>query len=167
MVKTHHTVILLFILFIAASCSNKSDKQNTYEQKIEPIHWVEGHFILKSKYGTYYENWDMNDSLNYSGLGYYMDTLNIDTLFRQRMNLIKSSKGTTMFFNVKNQNDNKDVEFKLTKEENRIFTFENPFRDYPSVVTYKFLNDTSINVVMFGFKNNEEKKEDFIITKIK
>ena len=72
-----------------------------------------------------------------------------------------------MYFNVKNQNDNKSVEFTLTKEENNTYTFENPFRDYPSIIIYKILNDSTVNIVMRGFKNENEKKEDFIITKIK
>jgi hypothetical protein len=81
------------------------------------------------------------------------------------MKLQQTHEGLFMFFNIKNQNDNKDVEFRLTKQDNQTYTFENPFRDYPSIVTYKILTDTTINVVMRGFKNGKEKKEDFIITK--
>jgi hypothetical protein len=81
------------------------------------------------------------------------------------MKLQQTREGLFMFFNVKNQNDNKEVEFRLTKQDNQTYTFENPFRDYPSIVTYKILTDTTINVVMHGFKNGKEKKEDFIITK--
>lgn len=94
-----------------------------------------------------------------------MNVENDDTLFRQSMRWNETDKGVYMTFNVKNQNDNKDVEFKLTKHERNIYTFENPFRDYPSIITYKILNDTTVNVVMYGFKDKEEKKEDFIITK--
>ena len=165
-VKTRNILFLLFILLINISCQHLSEDQAEVTKKEPVILWVTGNYILKSKYGTYYENWGMIDSSRYSGLGYYMDTLNVDTLFRQRMNLVKTNKDVKMYFNVKNQNNNKDVEFTLTKEENSVFTFENPFRDYPSVITYKLLNDTSINVIMFGFKNNKEKREDFIITKI-
>ncbi|MFN8115788.1 MAG: hypothetical protein U0W65_06710 [Bacteroidia bacterium] len=86
-------------------------------------------------------------------------------MFRQRMKLLMQQDGVFMYFNVKNQNDNKDVEFRLTKQENKIYTFENPFRDYPSIVTYKILSDTSVNVVMSGFKNGEAKNENFIIAK--
>jgi hypothetical protein len=129
------------------------------------INWISGNYMLKSNYGNYSENWKKTDSVTYYGLGYFMDAENTDTLFRQRMKLHQTSEGVFMYFNVKNQNDNKDVEFRLTKQENRVFTFENPFRDYPSIVIYKILSDTSVNVVMNGFKNGKEKKEDFIIVK--
>jgi hypothetical protein len=129
------------------------------------INWISGNYMLKSNYGNYSENWKKIDSVTYYGLGYFMDAENTDTLFRQRMKLHQTSEGVFMYFNVKNQNDNKDVEFRLTKQENKVFTFENPFRDYPSIVIYKILSDTSVNVVMNGFKNGKEKKEDFIIVK--
>lgn len=115
--------------------------------------------------GNYYENWEKQDSVTYYGLGYFLDTENEDTLFRQRMKLIQTPDGIFMYFNVKNQNDNKEVEFRLTKQENKVYTFENPFRDYPSIITYKILSDTAINVKMNGFMKGKEKREDFIITK--
>lgn len=129
------------------------------------IKWLTGCYNMKSKYGNYTENWVNKDSMSYIGLGYFLDNETQDTLFRQSMKLEQTLEGVFMYFNVKNQNNNKDVEFRLTKQENKRFTFENPFRDYPSIITYKILNDTSVNVVMYGFKNGEEKKEDFIITK--
>ncbi len=162
-----HIIIFVTTGFIFISCSNNENTSKSNELKTPNFKWINGNYILKSLYGTYYENWEKNDSLNFKGFGYYMDSTNTDTLFRQAMNLENTPKGIFMYFNVKNQNDNKTVEFKLTKEENNSYTFENPFRDYPSIIIYKILNDTAINVVMRGFKNENEKKEDFIITKVK
>lgn len=147
------------------SCSEIKVESEKTDTKTPPIKWIIGDYKLKSDYGNYFENWKMQDSLTYSGFGYFLDVDNQDTLFRQSMKLKQELETIFMYFNVKNQNDNKDVEFRLTKQEGRVFTFENPFRDYPSIVTYKILSDTSINVVMYGFKNGKEKKEDFIITK--
>lgn len=147
------------------SCSEINVESEKTDTKITPIKWIIGDYKLKSDYGNYFEKWIMQDSLTYSGFGYFLDTENQDTLFRQSMKLKQELETIYMYFNVKNQNDNKDVEFKLTKQEGKVYTFENPFRDYPSIVTYKILSDTSINVVMYGFKNGKEKKEDFIITK--
>lgn len=127
--------------------------------------WITGDYYFKANYGDYFESWKTTDHETYYGFGYFLDRENRDTLFRQRMKLLIQQDGVFMYFNVKNQNDNKDVEFRLTKQENKIYTFENPFRDYPSIVTYKILSDTSVNVVMFGFKNGEAKKENFIISK--
>jgi hypothetical protein len=145
-----------------------SDENQEFEKKSDTktmINWISGNYKLTSNYGNYFENWEKIDSVTHFGFGYFMDSENTDTLFRQRMKLQQRPNGVFMYFNVKNQNDNKEVEFRLTKQENKVFTFENPFRDYPSIVIYKILSDTSVNVVMNGFKNGKEKKEDFIITK--
>jgi hypothetical protein len=162
-----HIIISVITGFICLSCSHDENTSKIDELKKPQFKWINGNYILKSSYGTYYENWENDDSLDFKGFGYYMDSTNTDTLFRQAMNLENTPKGIFMYFNVKNQNDNKTVEFKLTKEENNSYTFENPFRDYPSIIIYKILNDSTVNVVMRGFKNENEKKEDFIITKIK
>lgn len=165
-VKTYFNIFNCFILiFFLISCSEIKIESEKIETKTSTIKWIVGDYKLKSDYGNYFEKWRKIDSLTYSGLGYFLDIENQDTLFRQSMKLHQGIESVFMHFNVKNQNDNKDVEFKLTKQEGKIFTFENPFRDYPSIVTYKILSDTSINVVMYGFKNGKEKREDFIITK--
>jgi len=164
MMRYLNIVFVYLLLQTLTSCSNKPESKTNSSNFLK---WFSGNYILKSNYGTYYENWSAVDSFNFAGLGYYMDITNSDTLFRQRMILTKRNNDVLMYFNVKNQNEDKDVEFRLTKHDGNVFVFENPFRDYPSVITYKLLSDTSINVVMIGFKNKEEKKEDFIITKVK
>ena len=162
-----HIIICILTGIICLSCSyNENDEKND-DLKTPHFKWINGNYILKSSYGTNYENWENDDSLNFKGFGYYMDSTNTDTLFRQAMKLESTPIGIFMYFSVKNQNDNKTVEFKLTKEENNNYTFENPFRNYPSIIIYKILNDSTINIVMRGFKDETEKKEDFIISKIK
>lgn len=147
------------------SCSVETEHIKKTVVKTQLSNWVTGNYTFQSKYGNYFENWKKLDSATYFGLGYFLDIESIDTLFRQRMKLQQTDDGVFMYFNVKNQNNNKDVEFRLTKQENKVYTFENPFRDYPSIVIYKILSDTSINVVMNGFNDGEEKKEDFVLTK--
>jgi hypothetical protein len=164
--KTYLYILNCFIVIIfITACSTDYKDEKKKSDKTSVIKWISGNYSLKSNHGNYFENWEVVDSATHHGFGYFMDTDNEDTLFRQSMKLIETTDGVYMYFNVKNQNDNKDVEFRLTKQENKRFTFENPFRDYPSIITYKILSDTSVNVVMNGFKNGEEKKEDFIITK--
>ncbi|MBC7695485.1 MAG: hypothetical protein H7141_08585 [Burkholderiales bacterium] len=147
------------------SCADEKKVKNNVTDKPTQIEWLSGKYFLKASYGNYYENWEKQDSVTYYGLGYFMDSDNEDTLFRQRMKWVQTPDGTFMYFNVKNQNDNKDVEFRLTNQENNVYTFENPFRDYPSIITYKILSDTTINIKMNGFMKGKEKKEDFVITK--
>lgn len=160
-----HIFNCIVVLFFLTACSDQSQDETKSLDKVSSFEWISGNYRLISNYGNYTEKWKKVDSLTYFGLGYFLDNDNHDTLFRQRMKLMQTAEGVFMYFNVKNQNDNKDVEFRLTKQERKLFTFENPFRDYPSIVTYKILSDTTVNVVMLGFKNGKEKKEDFIMTK--
>lgn len=155
---------IISLVFLTA-CSEEKIALDNSIGKSPFLLWATGNYTLQSDYGKYYENWEKIDSTTYYGFGYFMDVDNEDTLFRQSMKLQQTPEDVFMYFNVKNQNDNKEVEFRLTKQDNKTFTFENAFRDYPSIVTYKFLTDSTINVVMHGFKNGKEKKEDFIITK--
>ena len=148
-----------------SSCSEERESTDSAIEKGSALNWITGNYQLLSKHGNYYENWEKADSVTYYGLGYFMDSENADTLFRQRMKLQQTQNGVFMYYNVKNQNDNKEVEFRLTKQDNNVYTFENVFRDYPSIVTYKILTDTTVNVVMHGFKDGKERGENFIITK--
>lgn len=159
--------MLFFIVCIFFAACDSDLNTDCPVKLCSGLKWVTGNYTLKSKHGNYYENWKQTDSIHFEGFGYFMDEDNMDTLYRQSMKWSETNTGVFMVFNVKNQNDNKDVEFKLTKQENHSYTFENAFRDYPSIITYKILNDTSINVVMLGFKDNQEKKEDFVIVKSK
>ena len=165
MITKHNIINCIIGLIFLSSCSSQDSDKTTLPEREPLFNWITGNYTLTSDYGYYYENWEKLDSATYKGLGYFMDADNVDTLFRQSMKLQKTGKGVVMFYDVKNQNDNKIVEFLLTKQDNNVYTFENSFRDYPSIVTYKILSDTSINVIMHGFKNGAEKSEDFVITK--
>ena len=160
-----HIFNCIVVLFFLTACSDETQGISKSSEKTTSFRWITGNYKLISKFGNYTEIWKKEDSSTYFGLGFFLDNENHDTLFRQRMKLMQTPDGVFMYFNVKNQNDNKDVEFRLTKQERKLFTFENPFRDYPSLVTYKIISDTTVNVVMLGFKNGKEKKEDFIISK--
>lgn len=71
-----------------------------------------------------------------------------------------------MFYDVKGQNENKETEFVLTNNTDNKFVFENPFRDFPSIMEYRLLGDTLIEVTERGFVNNKEKIRHFSLTKI-
>ena len=164
--KTQTNILNCIVaLFFLTACYDQHQETSQVLDNPSSFKWISGNYQLNSDFGNYTEKWKQEDSCTYFGFGCFLDNENHDTLFRQRMKLQQTPEGVFMYFNVKNQNDNKDVEFRLTKQERKLFTFENPFRDYPSIITYKILSDTIVNVVMFGFKNGKEKKEDFIITK--
>jgi len=133
-------------------------------KKITKIEWIEGNYENQSNSGVYREYWKKNKEGEYIGRGYFLHKG--DTSFLIRMKLFIEDGVVKMDYNVKGQNEGKDVQFALTKHEDNLYVFENPFRDFPSILQYKFMGDTAINIVERGFENNETKEQDFIIKKI-
>lgn len=130
--------------------------------------WPVGKFLYVHEHsGYYFEEWSKTDNHTYSGQGHFLTRDCIDTLFSMSMRLVHKNNNTTLFYNVKNQNDNKDVEFTLTKgENNHLFVFENPFRDFPSIMQYRLLGDTAMEITQRGFENNKERIRKYTVRKI-
>jgi hypothetical protein len=47
-----------------------------------------------------------------------------------------------------------------------MYVFENPFRDFPSIMQYKIMGDSVIEVIQRGFEKNKEKVVEYKATKI-
>lgn len=129
--------------------------------------WLEGKYIVISEEaGLYHEEWTKTDNNNYKGMGVFLTRDCVDTLFSMRMRLIHTKEKTTLFYDVKGQNSNKETEFTLTKSENGVYVFENPFRDFPSIMQYKLIGDSVFEVTERGFEKNKEKIVEYRATKI-
>lgn len=129
------------------------------------IKWFEGNFEFSTENGLYREFWKKKNDNEYIGKGYFLNKN--DTSFLMRMRLFKEDETIKMDYNVRGQNSGKDVQFALTKHEKNMFVFENPFRGFPSIMQYKLLGDTAINIVERGFEDNKDKVQDFTIYRIK
>lgn len=91
------------------SCSGEKKDQKSINEKHMNFPWMTWNYFLKGCYGNYFENWRKQDSGIYYGLGYFLDSENEDTLFRQRMKLLQNPEGIFMYFDFKNQNDKRKV----------------------------------------------------------
>lgn len=141
---------------LLAACSQPNN-ENTLPGK-EPFKWIEGKFIYTHEQsGYYYEEWRKVDDNNYSGDAYFLTRDGVDTIISVKMQLIRENEKTTLLFDTKNQAKTKEAEFTLTKGENNLYVFENPFRDFPSILQYKLYGDTMIDVVQRGFADNKER----------
>jgi hypothetical protein len=92
----------------------------------------------------------------------------VDTLFSLSVRLVYDKEKTKMFYTVKNSKEVKDkeLEFTLTKAEDNLYVFENPFRDFPSIMQYRLFGDTAIEVTERGFENNKEQVWKYTVRKI-
>lgn len=129
--------------------------------------WIEGKYIvMNDQSGFYYEEWFKADNNNYNGTGCFLTRDCVDTIFSIKMRLIHEKDKTILFYDVKDQKEKKETEFTLTKGENNIYVFENPFRDFPSIMQYKIIGDSVIEVTERGFADNKEKVVEYRATKI-
>jgi len=129
--------------------------------------WIEGKYVVvNDQAGFYSEEWTKTDNNNYTGTGYFLTRDCVDTLLHIKMRLMHEKDKTTLFYDVKDQVKNKETEFTLTKGENNMYVFENPFRDFPSIMQYKIIGDSVIEVTQRGFYANKEKVIDYRATKI-
>lgn len=154
----------LVILCATLYCCGDRSSDNAKEKE-EPIEWITGTYHYSNEYGVYTESWEKTGEYEYTGKGYFLHSG--DTSFLMRMKLFRDDKVIKMDYNVKAQNEGKNVQFVLTKHDKGLFVFENPFRGFPSIMQYKLLGDTAINIVERGYENNKDRVQDFIVIKSK
>ncbi|MGZ3899286.1 MAG: hypothetical protein ACXVNQ_03005 [Bacteroidia bacterium] len=134
-------------------------------QNEEGLSWVTGEYQYTNEYGVYRESWTKSGDSDYAGKGYFLH--DGDTSFFMQMKMFYDGKVVRMDYNVRSQNEGKNVKFALTKHDNGLYVFENPFRGFPSIMQYKFMGDTAINVVERGFEDNKDKVREFTLEKVK
>ncbi|MGZ3884413.1 MAG: hypothetical protein ACXVPQ_04260 [Bacteroidia bacterium] len=165
-----HIVSAGTLLLCSCSGPGKPESAAAYRDSIPltetTFNWPEGKYLYVNGGGMYFEEWAKGDSGIYKGTGFFINQASNDTLFSTTMRLQRKKEKTTLFYVVKGQSDNKDVEFMLTKEDGNVFVFENPFRDFPSIMQYKILGDTAIEVTERGFVNNHENVKVYTVKKI-
>lgn len=105
--------------------------------------------------GNLTEKWVVKNDSTYYAETYFIKGK--DTLFSEKVDLIQ--RGDKLFYipTVTNQNDNNGIEFVLTSADSNEIIFENPTHDYPKKITYKLINNDSINAQISG----NGKSEDF------
>ena len=162
--------ISIFLCFLICSCGGSqkgSEESKLADSLATGFNWIQGKYVVvNDQSGFYFEEWTKVDNNNYNGTGYFLTRDCIDTLLNIKMRLMHEKEKTTLFYDVKDQNKNKETEFTLTKGENNMYVFENPFRDFPSIMQYKIIGDSVIEVTQRGFYANKEKVIDYRATKI-
>ena len=165
-------LVNIALIVVVSLCSCNNDHPGTLESETADslatgFKWIEGKFVVTNEEsGFYYEEWKKTDNTNYTGYGCFLTRDCIDTIFSMKMRLIHTHEKTILFYDVKGQNENKETEFTLTKGENGIYVFENPFRDFPSIMQYKIIGDSVIEVTERGFENNKEKVVEYKASRI-
>ncbi|KAB1155687.1 DUF6265 family protein [Flavobacterium luteum] len=151
------TLILLFLLTVL-SCK-KADKANKLNQANKLI----GTWENNSDKGNLVEIWKKENDTVYTGQSYFIkskDTLHFETIQMKQI-------GDTVIYcsNVKGQNNDLALDFKLVSENNNQLVFENPKNDYPKKIIYKYITKDSLVVIISGIQQGKASKESFSMKK--
>ena len=159
--KTNTTFTLLLFCLSFYSCKKQSAPEyssdavlNDYSE-LKKASWFLGNWENISDEGNLTEKWVVKNDSTYYAETYFIKGK--DTLFSEKVDLIQ--RGDKLFYipTVTNQNDNNGIEFVLTSADSNEIIFENPTHDYPKKITYKLINNDSINAQISG----NGKSEDF------
>jgi hypothetical protein len=167
------SLYLVLAAFFLVSCNPPAAKDHqksliakaTLGSDTAEIKWVEGEFEYLSSAGVYRTFWRKNEEQQYIGKGYFL--AKGDTSFLIRMKLYREKGIVKMNYNVKEHDNGKDIEFTLSKAVDNLYVFENPFRDFPSILQYKFQGDSAINIIERGFDKDRERVKDFTLVRIR
>lgn len=156
----------------AVSCKEAHDAKlpmaeppiaKTYEE-LKKADWFIGRWENNSKEGNLSEIWTSENDSTFHGESYFV--IGKDTVFAESVKLQQKGKQLVYEVSVKDQNDEKPVEFAMTSSSDTQIVFENPKHDFPNKITYnKFPND-SLVAEIFGVKDGKAKSEQFAMKKV-
>ena len=108
------------------------------------LYTLEGTWKMVTKRGNIIcEEWKKIDNNYLQNKGYMIK--GNDTLVTERVALTNTKEGILYTSTVEDQNNKQPIAFKMTKNEDNIFVFENPEHDFPKRIVYKFITADSLH----------------------
>lgn len=163
--KKRITILSVILITSLFSCQkkDKNGKIIVFEE-LYKSEWILGEWQQKDSLGTLKEIWmPLNDS-TYAGQSFYI--LNEkDTVHRQTIELTQNQSNLLYITTTKGENNDEDILFQLTKDEDSLLVFENPKNPYPKKISYSRKKDTSLLVSVFGIANGKIKVDNYKFVK--
>lgn len=143
------TLLIVPILFFSCQKVNTAN----FEEKLS---WIEGRWI--SEQDPYYseENWKWEKD-RYSANGFMLNLG--DTVFVEYLTIKAVEKDLFLTARVQDQNNNKEVFFKLISESSDSLLFENKRHNYPNYIEYVLESDNMIRAKAYGQINNQPRED--------
>ena len=149
---------LLATLLIVVSCKNQAS-----DEKLNPAQWILGSWEQQTDKGILTETWERkNDSL-FVGSCYFINES--DTLHRETILLEQRADSITYSANIKGQNNDKAVPFRLTTANTNSLVFENLTHDYPQKIVYQKNKSNGLVVTISGILQGKNSEEKYSFTK--
>lgn len=107
--------------------------------------FLQGRWKMENK--EVYEHWDRLNDQAMKGFSYSIK--NGQVKVSEYLNIARDSKSIIYTATVLNQNQGKEIEFKMTKADD-IWVFENPLHDFPQKIVYQKISGNEIIVELSG-----------------
>lgn len=148
-------VYLLICLIQFVDCSAQSLKNNS---------WILGKWEMKMGNKSIFEEWTMQDDSTFVGISYVQDG-NGKRKILETMEL-RSRRGVCYYVpTVKGQNNNQEVVFKISNNEENKFIAENPEHYFPQRIYYELKSPNELKAQIEGMQKGKPRKEEWIFTK--
>ncbi len=146
-------ITYLGISLIFISCQ-KVDTSNFHKK----LDWITGSWIIDTPPIYAEENWKWEkDRFIANGFMLNME----DTVFIETLTIKAVKDHLFLTAKVKDQNNNKEVFFKLISDSPDSLLFENKRHNYPNYIEYVLESDSSIRAKAYGTQNGH-KMEDIL-----
>jgi len=149
---------LLILIFAFTSCKKSNPA-------FESLSQIEGTWVMRFDSSAVYEKWEkVNDTL-FSGSSF--EVSNGDSILTETLKIVSNEEGIFYIPTVSDQNDGLPVAFKMAVQEGNTFIFENPKHDFPTNITYQFLEGNKLKATVSGMLNDEMRSLEFDFSKVK
>jgi len=156
--KQSSNLLLILLLVVLSSCKSKNET-------FESLSRLEGQWSMKFDQSEVMEQWRLVNDTLMEGKSY--EITGTDSVVSETVHLVL--RGSEIFYipTTAGQNDGNPVPFKLAKHEGDVFSFENPEHDFPTVITYNFINKSTLKASISGTIRGEVRSMDFDYVKTK
>ena len=133
-------IFIAIIATLSLSAFIVSGDNKTFKK----LYALEGTWKMVTKRGNIIcEEWKKVDNNYLQNRGYMIKGK--DTIVTERVALTNTKEGILYTSTVEDQNNKQPIVFKMTKNEDNIFVFENPQHDFPKRIVYRFVTADSLH----------------------
>jgi Domain of unknown function (DUF6265) len=114
---------------------------------------------------SFYEQWYWVSPDEIAGKSYKLKEK--DTIVFESTRIKNQAGQINYLSRVKNQNQGKEIAFKLQTSANQTLVFENPTHDFPQRIIYQFISVDSLHAWIEGFHNGKKEREDYFYSRLR
>jgi len=145
------TILLLLCLFNNVKAQKDASK---------PFGFVLGSWEMQTPKGKIVEQWSEGADKVLKGMSYRINAKG-DSSITETLQIRKMGRDTFYCSTVANQNNDKEVCFKLISTKDGIYIFENKEHDFPQRIVYQNLGKSEMLAWIEGKVNGKSRKSEF------